>query len=65
MYYGRGELMGIAEFIIGRAFARPEHKPVRRGREVIDLLAVKEPKPKPAKMGRCRRRPQVTNRRRT
>ena len=28
----------------------PEHKPVRRGREMIDLLAVEEPKPKPAKM---------------
>ena len=28
----------------------PEHKPVRRGREVIDLLAVQEPKPKPAKI---------------
>ena len=27
-----------------------EHKPVRRGREMIDLLAVEEPKPKPAKM---------------
>jgi len=25
----------------------PEHKPVRRGREMIDLLAVEEPKPKP------------------
>jgi hypothetical protein len=25
----------------------PEHKPVRRGREMIDLLAVAEPKPKP------------------
>jgi hypothetical protein len=24
----------------------PEHKPVRRGREMIDLLAVEEPKPK-------------------
>ena len=24
---------------------RPEHKPVRRGREMIDLLAVEEPKP--------------------
>ena len=23
----------------------PEHKPVRRGREMIDLLAVEEPKP--------------------
>src|SRR5258708_40376547 len=29
----------------------PEHKPVRRGREMIDLLAVEEPKPKPAKIG--------------
>jgi hypothetical protein len=28
----------------------PERKPVRRGREMIDLLAVEEPKPKPAKM---------------
>ena len=28
----------------------PEHKPVRRGREKIDLLAVEEPKPKPAKI---------------
>ena len=28
----------------------PEHKPVRRGREVIYLLAVEEPKPKPAKI---------------
>ena len=28
----------------------PEHKPVRRGRETIDLLAVEEPKPKPAKI---------------
>src|SRR6266699_4256690 len=28
----------------------PEHKPVRRGREMIDLLAVGEPKPKPAKI---------------
>ena len=27
----------------------PEHKPVRRGREMIDLLAVEEPKP--AKIG--------------
>ena len=26
----------------------PEHKPVRRGREMIDLLAVEEPKPEPA-----------------
>ena len=34
----------------------PEHKPVRRGREMIDLLAVEEPKPKPAKNGRCRMR---------
>jgi hypothetical protein len=25
-----------------------EHKPVQRGREMIDLLAVEEPKPKPA-----------------
>jgi hypothetical protein len=31
-----------------------EHKPVRRGREMIDLLAVEEPKPKPAKIRRCR-----------
>ena len=28
----------------------PEHRPVRRGREMIDLLAVEEPKPKPAKI---------------
>ena len=28
----------------------PEHKPVRRGREMMDLLAVEEPKPKPAKI---------------
>ena len=28
----------------------PEHNPVRRGREMIDLLAVEEPKPKPAKI---------------
>ena len=28
----------------------PEHKPVRRGREMIDLLAVEVPKPKPAKI---------------
>ena len=28
----------------------PEHKPLRRGREMIDLLAVEEPKPKPAKI---------------
>ena len=28
----------------------PEHKPVRRGREIIGLLAVEEPKPKPAKI---------------
>ena len=28
----------------------PEHKPVRRGREMIDLLAVEEPKPKPPKI---------------
>ena len=27
-----------------------EHKPVRRGREIIGLLAVEEPKPKPAKI---------------
>jgi len=26
-----------------------EHKPVWRGREMINLLAVEEPKPKPAK----------------
>jgi hypothetical protein len=26
----------------------PEHKPVRRGREMIDLIAVEESKPKPA-----------------
>jgi hypothetical protein len=28
----------------------PEHKPLRRGREMIDLLVVEEPKPKPAKI---------------
>ena len=28
----------------------PEHKPVRCGREMIDLLAVEELKPKPAKI---------------
>jgi hypothetical protein len=28
----------------------PQHKPVRRGREMIDPLAVEEPKPKPAKI---------------
>jgi len=28
----------------------PEHKPARRGREMVDLLAVQEPKPKPAKI---------------
>src|ERR687892_1371880 len=28
----------------------PEHKPVRRGREMIDLFAVEEPKPKPVKI---------------
>ena len=28
----------------------PEHKSARRGREMIDLLAVEEPKPKPAKL---------------
>ena len=28
----------------------PEHKPVRRGREIIDQLAVEAPKPKPAKI---------------
>src|SRR5258708_17667853 len=28
----------------------PEHKPVRRGREMIDLLPVEEPRPKPAKI---------------
>ena len=30
--------------------ALQEHKPVRRGREMIDLLAVEEPKPKPPKI---------------
>src|SRR5882757_3576912 len=30
--------------------ALPEHKPVRRGREMIDPRAVEEPKPKPAKI---------------
>jgi hypothetical protein len=28
----------------------PEHKPLRRGCEMIDLLAAEEPKPKPAKI---------------
>src|SRR5262245_38539642 len=28
----------------------PGHRPRRRGREMIDLLAVEEPKPKPAKI---------------
>ena len=28
-----------------------EHKLVRRGREMIDLLAVEEPKPKPEQIG--------------
>ena len=28
----------------------PEQKPVRRRREMIDLLALEEPKPKPAKI---------------
>jgi len=28
----------------------PEHKPVRCRRDLIDLLAVEEPKPKPAKI---------------
>jgi hypothetical protein len=28
----------------------PEHEPVRHGREMIELLAVEEPKPKPAKL---------------
>ena len=32
--------------------ALQEHKPVRRGREMIDLLAVEEPKPEPAKRTR-------------
>ena len=27
----------------------PEHEPVRRGREMINLLAVEEPKPEPAR----------------
>src|SRR5262249_61626988 len=43
-----------------RSRAEPLHlhaagKPVRRGREMIDLLAVEEPKPKPAKIraGSC------------
>ena len=39
----------------------PEHKPVRRGREMIDLLVVEEPKPKPAKYGRCRTRQRSTS----
>jgi hypothetical protein len=38
----------------------PEHKPARRGREMIELLAVEEPKPKPAKNGRCRTRQRST-----
>jgi hypothetical protein len=38
----------------------PEHKRVRRGREMIDLLAVEEPKPKPAKIRRCRTRQRST-----
>jgi hypothetical protein len=37
----------------------PEHKPVRRGREMIDLLAVEEPKPKPAKIRAGSDRPVV------
>ena len=46
--------------------ALPEHKPVRRGREMIDLLAVVEPKPEPANsydtaMGRCRTRQRSTS----
>jgi hypothetical protein len=28
----------------------PEHKPERRGREIIGMLALEEPKPKPAKI---------------
>ena len=39
----------------------PEHKPVRRGREIIDLLAVEEPKPKPAKIRACRTRQRWTS----
>src|SRR5712664_4853812 len=39
----------------------PKHKPVRRGREMIDLLALEEPKPKPAKNGRCRTRQRSTS----
>ena len=39
----------------------PEHKPVRREREMIDLPAVEEPKPKPAKNGRCRTRQRSTS----
>jgi hypothetical protein len=31
-----------------RTCVLPEHKLARRGREIIDLLAVEEPKPKPA-----------------
>jgi hypothetical protein len=34
----------------------PEHKPVRRGREMIDLLAVEEPKLSRRRYGRCRTR---------
>src|SRR5215469_12914721 len=44
----------------------PEHKPVRRRREMIDLLAVEEPKPKPANSTtplyrRCRTRQRSTS----
>ena len=36
----------------------PEHKPVRRGREMIDLLAVEEPSLSRRRYGRCRTRRQ-------
>src|SRR5262245_30288935 len=37
-------------FAQGNLAMLPEHKPVRRGREMFDLLAVEVPKPKPAKI---------------
>jgi len=39
----------------------PEHKPVRHGREMIDLLAAEEPKLKRAKNGRYRTRQRSTS----
>ena len=45
--------MELVQQLKGRKTKRSgggEHKPVRRGREMIDLLAVEEPKPKPAKI---------------